>query len=296
LVLSPSDGAEEPVGCEDFDDPKRPTEPIPNAVLFLRQPNTYFDASPWDIHQGKLGDCYIMATQAALATTAAGRALLKNAITENRNERGELVSYSVTLYKPTGTGSRPALVATKVEVDARFVQGHSAPAPAGIPGDTRQEVWPVVIEKACAAALGSYTAIACGGPVETAMAMLTGHWPDHNAMRWPFAYNGRDLVRDLAAQNAVVLATRSDAELASARRSFPDESENIAAHHAYTVLAARTKDGDVQVALYNPWGQNVARPKDKKDPKDQDEPTTYFWISAKHLRAWFATVDVTGGQ
>jgi hypothetical protein len=270
-------GHDAPLDCRNF---RRPTEAIADPVLFLQQPDTNFDVSWSDIHQGRLGDCYVMATLAALAATPAGRGLIQNAITENRDGRGELVSYSVKLYQPTGPGSPPALVPCTVQVGTRFVDGHARPSGSGNAGDPRQEVWSLVLEQAYAAVNGGYRGTACGGVASTAMAVFTGQWPDSKSTKGLFAYRVDDMRRDLAAGKAVVLSTPPESKLKGSRETLPpDESTYISAEHAYAVLDVVKKSGELFVRIYNPWGT--------EPPLD---------MPAKHLGKWFVAADVTRGK
>jgi hypothetical protein len=73
---------------------------IANSALFARQSNDSGTIDPHDVQQGAMGDCHCMAVLCAMASSPEGRAALQNAITEDKNERGEVVSYTVTLHKP----------------------------------------------------------------------------------------------------------------------------------------------------------------------------------------------------
>jgi hypothetical protein len=258
--------------CGGFD--ARPTERIRNSTLAFAQRDDSFAFAPTDIHQRRLGDCSLMGTLAGLAATPAGRALLHDAITENRDNSGAVISYTVTLYKPDDTRFPRVFLACKVEVVPEFPRGAHAD-PATDQSKTKNEIWPLVIEKAYAEVRGGYDQIGCGGTVYGAMTALTGTFPQHREPGWLFGYTSKDLLRDLAAGKTIVLSTPKEDKLAASRARFPTESSNIAKEHAYAVLGTTTTEGaNVMVRLYNPWGEQ-------------------FSIPLNHLSKWFCEVDVS---
>jgi hypothetical protein len=257
--------------CGGFD--AQPTERIGNSTLAFAQRGDSFAFAPTDIHQRRLGDCALMGTLAGLAATPAGRALLSNAITENRDNSGAVTSYTVTLYKPDDTRLPPVFLACKVLVSPEFPQGAHA-EPATNEDKTKNEIWPLVIEKAYAEVRGGYDRIGCGGTVYGAMTALTGRFPQHDEPGWLFGYTSKDLLRDLAAGKSIVLSTPQEDKLTASRARFPAESSDVANEHAYAVLGTTMEGGDVMVRLYNPWGKE-------------------FSIPLNHLSKWFCGVDVS---
>jgi len=259
--------------CGGFD--ARPTERIGNSTLAFAQGRDSFAFAPTDIRQRRLGDCSLMGTLAGLAATPAGRALLSNAISENRDKSGAVISYTVTLYKPDDTRFPPVSLACKVQVVPEFPKGAHAD-PATNDDKTKSEIWPLVVEKAYAEVRGGYDRIGCGGTVYGAMTALTGTFPQHDEPGWLFGYTSKDLLRDLAAGKTIVLSTPKEDELTASRTRFPAESSDIAEDHAYAVLGTTTAEGgNVMVRLYNPWGKE-------------------FSIPLNHLSKWFCGVDVSG--
>ena len=63
--------------------------PVTSPVLFRRQPADAERVDVHDVRQGWAGDCALMATLAALASTPEGRALIENAIVENKNAQSD---------------------------------------------------------------------------------------------------------------------------------------------------------------------------------------------------------------
>ncbi len=75
--------------------------PVARSVLFTQQQGDAHDIDANDVQQGQgTRDCYFLSSVAALALTGAGRQAIRHAIVENRNDRGEVVSYTVTLHRP----------------------------------------------------------------------------------------------------------------------------------------------------------------------------------------------------
>ena len=161
--------------CEGPAGPRHPDacvhDAIGNAVLFEREGTDADAVDAADVQQGKMGDCHLLAPLAALASTPQGRALLRGAIVENRNDQGQVVSWTVTLHKPEPhllwkTTFRDA----SVTVDGPYVVGHARPR-----GENGQnEIWPAIIEKAYAQYAGGYDKIANGGRPADALSILTG--------------------------------------------------------------------------------------------------------------------------
>ena len=122
-------------------------ETIPAPVLFQRQATDADAADSRDVRQGGLGDCHVLAPLAALAGSPQGRALIHNAVVENKNDEGEVVSYTVTLHKPEGhLFGKTTFQDVPITVDGPYVIGHARLRPGG----SQSEVWPLVVEKAFA--------------------------------------------------------------------------------------------------------------------------------------------------
>lgn len=132
--------------------------------------NGELDIADNDALQGRLGDCYLIAALIGLAKKSPE--VIRNAITERK--KGDVVIYEVKLYF-LDSKNRTKLVPQKVVIDNQFMvkaDGSSAYAAQGDQG----EMWPLVIEKAVAKALGSYETLA-GGSTDWVLRMLTGKFP-----------------------------------------------------------------------------------------------------------------------
>jgi hypothetical protein len=249
--------------CEGATEPKHPDacvrQKIDNAVLFQKEGADADAVDAADVQQGRMGDCHLLAPLAALASTPQGRALLRGAIVENRNDKGEVVSWTVTLHKP-----EPHLLwkttfrDVSVTVDGPYVVGHAVPR-----GENGQsEVWPAIMEKAYAQYAGGYDKIANGGRPTDAIAVLTGQEATYHSLgwlgRWLGGYDGDDLRADLANGKIVVLSTRAVFEGqgrpgAANGRAAPD-AHGLIEDHAYFVTGTTERDGRLFVKMGNPWG------------------------------------------
>jgi hypothetical protein len=267
-----SSGVTKPEACDRpmdgaFDFDRCVVDDIANPVLFSRQTGDPDEVNRADVQQNQMGDCSLFATLAALASTPEGRATIKSAIVENKSDRGEVTSYTVTLYKREShwLGLRPATFsAFKVTVGGLYVQGHARPRAAAA---GHFEVWPLIIEKAYAQFSGGYNKIAPGGAVRDAMETITGRPAAKIRLGWLQGYDVERLRGDLAAGKLVVLETEKHFDGGAQYKLVPD--------HAYQVTGTELKDGKVQLRLHNPWNHSEPEP-----------------VPFEALAKWFKAVDV----
>ena len=118
-----------------------------------------------DTAQGALGDCFFIASMAAVANAAPG------VITDMVKYDPKKKTYTVRFYEESGRGaSKPVYI----EVDGYLptsAGSRNDPAYAGDPGG---KMWPAIVEKAYAKWKGGYDVIGEGGLGEQAMAEMTG--------------------------------------------------------------------------------------------------------------------------
>lgn len=222
-----------------------------------------------DVLQGRLGDCYLMASLIGLAKKCPE--IIRQAIVEKKN--GNKTTYEVTLYF-LDAQDKTKLVPQKVHIDNQFMvntTGNSAYASQGDQG----ELWPLVIEKAMAKALGGYKELA-GGNTEWALRMLTGEFPSTRLIQ-----QGKEgVVKDTKVEEIIELLQANQGKLITVAIGKPDKgghffeirksSETIEEHliefggeilycnHAYVIDAvdysklakAGAKEG--VITLYNP--------------------------------------------
>jgi hypothetical protein len=220
-----------------------------------------FDAR--DVRQGRVGDCFFMAPLSALASTPSGRTLIDRAIVENKNQRGEVLSYTVTLYKAELHWLRSKTFSeVKITVDPIFARGH---AEASITQDGTN-ILSVVVEKAYAVYCGGYNRLNQGGLASDAMEALTGKAAESFSLGW-LGYSSSRLEKDLASGKMVVINSRKD--IAAGGRS------DLVASHSYQVTGTCRLDGKLCVLLHS--------------PREDDDPKP---IPFDDLGTWFARVDV----
>jgi hypothetical protein len=263
-----SGGGEASPPCPAFDDPAHDFDrcgitTVDHPRLFVQEVNDADEINVHDVRQAGVGDCYFMATLSALAGSPQGRAIIRNAIAENRNDRGDVVSYTVTLHRPEthwwGLG-KTTFSEVRVTVDAQFAEGHANARSDG----NANEIWPLVLEKAYARFRGGYNAIGHGGVASDAMKVLTGRDASETVLGHFYRYGPGDLQNDLAAGNLVVLGTPRDVH-----------GYNLLGNHAYVVTGTIERDGRLYVTLHNPW--------------DSSEPTP---VPVDEIGQRFRTVDV----
>jgi hypothetical protein len=283
FVSSGSDADAGPDPCHDFAAPHHDydqcvRERVDNPVLFKRQGADADPIDSKDVQQGALGDCHYLAALAAMAATPQGRAFLRGSVVEDKNDAGNVISWTVTLHE---RDKRNPVSGTfhdvQVTVREPFAVGHARVRPGGTP----TEVWPLVIEKACAQYAGGYNRIGHGGNPAEALALLTGREPTYTSFCWPArlfkSYGANDLRSDLANGKLVVLCTRPGIRDPTEDRSTPAQRQASAgAHglldaHAYFATGIEEHDGKLFVKLGNPWGD--AQP----DPIPCDELTRWFF-------------------
>ncbi len=121
------------------------------------------DPKGTDTAQGALGDCFFIASMAAVANVAPE--VIKDAI-QYDPKTGR---YKVRFYEETRTGMKPVYI----DVDAYLPTDGRANDPA-YAGDPGSPLWPAIMEKAYAEFKGGYDVLGEGGNGHQAMAELTG--------------------------------------------------------------------------------------------------------------------------
>ncbi len=254
-----------PDSCHDFQASSHDYDqcvdgPVPNPVLFQRQGTDADAVDSKDVMQGRLGDCHILAPLAALASTPRGRALIRSAVVENRNDQGKVESWTVTLHQPEShLFGRTTFRDVHITVGGLYVVGHArARGENGL-----NEIWPLVVEKAIAQHAGGYNQIGHGGLPTAAMALLTGCGATYVSLAWPNrwirSYGAGELQADLANGKLVVLSTLSgiggstSADATPAQRQASVDAHGLLGGHAYFAMGVEQHDGKLFVKLGNPW-------------------------------------------
>jgi hypothetical protein len=145
---------------------------VQNGVAFLRGETDANAIDPDDVSQGALGDCYLLAAMMTIAQVDPGA--IERLIRDNGDG-----TYDVTIYVIQDGRKTPRVV--RVDDQFAFVGRYSEAEYAKI-GDNsgqganrRNEIWPMLIEKAYAVVMGSYDAIQGGGTAQGLEALLPGH-------------------------------------------------------------------------------------------------------------------------
>lgn len=220
---------------------------------FIQDAQDGTDIHANDVTQGAIGDCYLMASLAAIARQdpQAIRRMIRP------NDDG---TYTVTLYERDGlfgTELRPV----EMVVPAEFPLRDGAPifARPGDAADGQRELWPMLIERAYAQQHGGYDRIV-GGYAHRTMEELTGVQGD--AYR-PAELSLEQLAGHLEAGHAVTAASLGDHQIRRGDQvlvDFPDAADRnplyqngtIVADHEYFVSGVNRATGTVTVV--NPWG------------------------------------------
>jgi hypothetical protein len=189
-----------------------------------------------DISQGQLGDCYFLASLAAIVKSHPD--YIRNMIKENGDG-----TYTVTFYrngKPveiTVTGDLPC--------ELWLIPAYARAGDGG-------EVWVCIVEKAYAKFNGDYEAIANGGYPKVALSDLTGQ----QATQVPTSTDSLAAVRHaLANGQPVVAATLSQPVKGVAGYDLDGKNvqgNDLVYSHAYTITAI--DDKAQTVTMRNPWG------------------------------------------
>jgi hypothetical protein len=207
-------------------------------ALYLTEAGDTAAISVSDLHQGQIGDCYLISSIGELALNHASAISNMIHVNADRSEtvklyigaNGRLPTFGTTMYKQVG------VTVTNVFPNYAVNNGASQDVVGGV-----KEIWPQVIEKAVATLYGGYGAIANGGNPVITMEELTGHeaLPMSSS-----AATLSNLQSWMAAGDLVTMDTY-------ARSSLP---YNLVGSHAYMLEKITMTNGTPMVQLGNPWG------------------------------------------
>lgn len=226
-------------------------------VLFIDGP------SADDVQQGALGDCWLLASLAAVAHTQ------PQAIRDMIQPNGD-GTYTVTFYRDArgrflffNTGGNTETVRVNVSLPINRETGTLAYGQLGQVREGQAEIWVALVEKAYAQARGSYGAIEGDWPGR-GMTAVTGWQSDSIGLA---RANRQEVIRRMRE------ARDAGWPMVASTPATPADREgmirlNVVANHAYTVIGVRD---DGSVMLRNPWGFNHPGTRRPTDP-----PT---WIS-----------------
>jgi len=210
------------------------------SVLYLQEPGDATAISVNDIHQGQIGDCFLLSSIGELAlfhSTAITNMIHANAdgtetVTLYTAANGSLPTYGTASFK-----------SVSVTVDNTFLSyGVNSGATQDVVNG-QKEIWVQVMEKAVATLCGGYNAIANGGNPMIAMEELTGCTSTYMS---PASLTVQLLQSYIAAGDPIVMDTASSSGL----------PYNLDGNHAYMFESLTTVNGTPMVQLGNPWGSS----------------------------------------
>jgi hypothetical protein len=232
-----------------------------------------------DVNQGALGDCWLLASLAAIANASPG--VLQDAITGPKEDG----SYDVRLYKKKGIVNT-TFEAETVNVKSNFVErvdnGNLSYARGGDKDESgNEELWVKLIEKAFAKWKGSYRAIN-GGYGEIALEALTGtSFDNHRTNKGLLGMGNKtdeelsqEITTALAAGSPMTASTKFDYVIAKADKDENDfaSQNDIVGRHEYAIIRADANG----ITVRNPWDSAASNP----------EPTMTWAQFKKYFRGY----------
>lgn len=209
-------------------------------ALFLTEPGDAAAISIDDVHQGQLGDCFLLSSIGELAMQ--DPAAIQNMIHVNPGGTETVTLYldrSGAVPLPNDTNLRAVTVTVSNVFPSYAVNNGATQDVVG----GKKEIWAQVLEKAFATVEGGYGAIANGGNPAEAMEQLTGK----AATTYRPANVSASLLNNLAsAGNLITFDTANQANL-------PD---NLIGNHAYMFQKVVGSGNGASVQLANPWGMD----------------------------------------
>ncbi len=235
-----------------------PSTGAPTA-LYLIETGTSTAISVTDLHQGQIGDCYLISSIGEIALTKPadiasmihGNADGTETVTLYADRSGHAINWGTTSFKPV------AITVSNVFPNYAVNNGATQDMLNGI-----KEIWPAVLEKAVAQLDGGYAAIAYGGNPVLAMETLTGRPATFLS---PSSLTVSALQADIAANDMIVFDTKNT----------PGLAYGLVGNHAYMFQSLTMSNGTPMVKLLNPWGSNQPAP-----------------IPLSQVRTYFAEIDV----
>jgi hypothetical protein len=228
-------------------------------TLYLTEAGDSSAISVNDLHQGQIGDCFLISSIGELALndpTAISNMIHVNAngtetVTLHEAANGQLASWNTTAFR--------TVTETVTNVFPNYAVNNGATQ--DVLGN-QKEIWPQVLEKAVAQLDGGYSDISNGGSPLVAMETLTGHATSYTQ---PAALTLTALLADVKAGDLIVMDTPNS-------NSLPN---GLVGDHAYMFEGVTGTGSSAMVHLGNPWGF--------------DQPTA---ISFSQLSKGIAEVDI----
>ena len=228
--------------------------------LYVRKPNESNAVKPSDVHQGNMGDCYFLASVAALAKT--NPEMIKQMIQQNKDG-----SFTVRFTSQQVAPNKVFQSYNDLPIKDRFVTVQNNFAYEQGAGNTlgakpSPDLWPLVLEKAFSKDVGSYATAGGGG---FAAKVLTNYLGVANTETALLAQQDRGQLKQALGQSGTRPTVASTVTMES-KVAAKAAAYNIYPSHAYAVLGTSMGEAKgkpvMMVNLYNPWGQKVDVPLD----------------------------------
>lgn len=215
--------------------PVHTTPPV--QALYLTEADDTVPISANDIHQGQIGDCFLLSAIGEIALW--NPAAIKSMIKQNSNGTETVSLWGAPQGGTAGFWASGFKLATQIVTNSFLANGVNNGATQDIVGN-QKEIWPQVIEKAYAQANGGYGGIQNGGSPVIALQALTGHTATWQS---PVGITAAALQADMVAGDLIVMDTGSGSA-----------KYNLVGHHAYMFEGLTNSGGTTCVKLGNPWG------------------------------------------
>lgn len=205
--------------------------------LFLTETGDTSPISINDLHQGQIGDCFLITAMGELARTEP--LAIENMIIDNGNgtqsvrlfeaSNGSLPNYGTSSFKAVWVTVTDNFQSTSVN------NGSTQDVVNGV-----KEIWPQVLEQAIAQLNGGYSTISNGGYPAIAMEELTG--------QRAYSYSASSVSQSL------LTAWSNANDMISLDTSSSNSTYNLVGNHAYMFEGLTVQNGTTYVKAGNPWG------------------------------------------
>lgn len=213
-------------------------------TLYLTEPGDTNAISADDIHQGQMGDCFLLSSIGEIALLKP--TFISDMIHPNSNGTETVTLYEAANGRLPGWNTAAFKPVTEVITNVFPTDSVNNGATQDVVGN-QKEIWVQVLEKAVATLNGGYDGIANGGSPVIAMEELTGHIATSMS---PGSLTLAALQSLIKAGDMIVMDTLpSGAE--------PDGLYN---DHAYMFQSVTGTGSAAVVHLLNPWGFDQPAP------------------------------------
>ncbi|MSQ00419.1 MAG: hypothetical protein EXR71_00830 [Myxococcales bacterium] len=209
------------------------------VYAYQKGDHTPVDPKGTDTAQGAMGDCYFIASMAAVAN--ANPQTIKEAIKYNAAKE----TYTVRFYEEShGGAAKPVYI----EVDAYLPTSQGDRADPAYAGDAGGKLWPAIMEKAYAKWKGGYQAIGQGGYGAQAMAELTG---SRSKERRPSSMKEEEVVpyfEDAEKDGMAIYAAVEDSRASDVQAPFSGVGDKLTGSISHSHRWNHVVPGTMQIA------------------------------------------------